>query len=354
MMRPAAVAAIAIWLCAGTPCVAQTIPRQEREVLQKARQLAAAQHLEDANELLSEYVHQHPSAVAVLAELGSVQLEQKLNDDAMQSFAAALALNPRQQQARAGEVKAAVEAALVDRSAGENDRALSCLLQALKLEPDSVELLTDFGIQADAMQIYVDADEALTHAHTLEPQNAKVLYALAHVELDEQKMSQAEENLKAYLKVRPRDATAYYGLGRLLHMLDKDDQAAVALKHSIALNPRQTESYYELGEIALNAQQDAEAKADYERVLAANPAHGGALTGMGILLFRAKDYSEAAAYLRKAVLYAPDYVKAHQFYAMTLERLGEKAKAKDEFALAQNLAAEQRRTSRGYHLLTSP
>ena len=341
-------------LCSSLLCDAQTGPPREQQVLRQARGYVAANQLEKANELLTDYAQKYPRSVAALAALGNVQLRQKLNDEAMQSFATALALDPHLKEARAGEVKAAEASALADRSAGENDRALSCLVQGLKLEPDSVALLVDFGIQADAMQIYVDADKALTHAHQLEPGNAKVLYALAHVELDEQKMPEAEEHLKAYLKIRPNDASAYYGLGHLLHMLEREDEAKMALEKSIALQPRQTESYYELGEIALNANEDTAAKKEYERVLAADPGHGGALTGMGVIAFRAKDYSGAEGYLRKAVLYAPDYVKAHQFYAMTLERLGEKAKAKEEFALAQSLSAEQKRTSRGYHLLTPP
>lgn len=352
MIRPAATA-IAFVLFIGSVCAAQTGPAQQRQALRKARTYEAAKQFEDANELLSDYAQKHPGAVAVLVELGRVQLAQKLNDEAMESFAAALAIDPHQADARAGEVKAAVAAAVVDRSAGGNDQALSCLLKGLKLEPDSVELLLDFGIQADAMRIYVDADKALTHAHELAPNDAKVLYALAHVELDEQKMPQAEANLKAYLRMRPGDATAYYGLGRLLHMLDKEDEAKKALERSIALQPRQTESYYELGEIALDAHDDAEARAEYERTLAANPGHGGALTGMGVVAFRAKDYAKAEQYLREAIRYAPDYVKAHQFYAMALDRLGQREKAKEEFALAQSLASQQRETSRGYHLLTT-
>lgn len=349
MMRGIAIAAMAALLCSGPLCTAQ-----QREVLRKARVLETAKQLEDANELLSQYAQQHPGGVAVLVELGQVQLAQELSDDAMRSFGAALAVDPHSQSARKGEVKAVVASALADRNAGDNNGALSCLVKGLKLEPDSVELLLDFGIQADAMQIYVDADKALTHAHALEPENAKVLYALAHVQLDEQKMSLAEANLEAYLKMRPDDASAYYGLGHLLHMLDKEDAARKALERSIALQPRQTESYYELGEIALDAHEEAQATAEYERVLAVDPAHGGALTGMGVIAFRAKDYSAAEKYLRSAVLYAPQYVKARQFYAMTLAKLGQSAKAKEEFATAQSLAGEQSQNRRGYHLLTPP
>jgi tetratricopeptide (TPR) repeat protein len=327
---------------------------QQDEVLRRARELEAAKHLEEANELLSGYAQQHPRVVAVLLELGQVQLAQELSDDAMRSFGAALAIDPGLNEARAGEVKAVVASALADRNHGDNNGALNCLVQGLKLEPDSVELLLDFGIQADAMQIYVDADKALEDAHALEPENAKILYALAHIELDEQKMNLAQEHLEAYLKLRPDDASAYYGVGHLLHMLDKEDEARKALERSIALQPRQTESYYELGEVALEAHEEAQAKAEYERALAINPSHGGALTGMGIIAFRAKDYAGAEKYLRSAALYAPDYVKAHQFYALTLEKLGRKDQAKEEFAQAQSLSAKQSQNSRGFHLLTPP
>jgi tetratricopeptide (TPR) repeat protein len=354
-MRRRITAAVVAWLCVGMFCAASAAVGagpDENEVLKKARSLEAAKQLEEANDLLSEYVRGHPRAVAVLVELGQVQLAQVLSDDAMRSFSAALAIDPRLKEARSGEVKAVVASALADRKAGDNNSALSALVQGLKLAPDSVELLLDFGVQADGMQIYVDADKALTHAHELQPDNAKVLYALAHVELDEQKMALAETHLEAYLRLRPEDATAYYGLGHLLHMLDKEDEARKALGRSIALEPGQTASHFELGEIALQAHEDADAKREYERVLSMDPRHGGALTGMGVIAFRAKDYAGAEKYLRSAVAYAPEYVKAHQFYAMTLERLGMNAEAKQEFAQAQSLAAQQAQSVRGFQLLS--
>lgn len=353
-MRRVLVMSLIAVLCRGVVFAVQSESMPERSVIERAQRYVAGKELEEANELLSEYVQGHPKAVAALVELGKVQLAQQLSDDAMRSFGSALAIDPREPEARSGEVSAAVESALADRNAGDNNGALSCLVQGLKAVPDSTELLLDFGVQADAMQIYVDADKALSRAHALEPENAEVLYALAHVQLDEQKMPQAEANLKAYLKMRPNDASAYYGLGHLLHMLEKDDEAKQALERSIALQPRQTESYYELGEIALNANEDVEAKSDYVRVLALDPAHGGALTGMGEIAFRAGNYAAAEGYLRKAVLYAPNYPKAHQLYAMTLEKLGQKTQAKEEFSMARSLAAQQSSTSQGYRLLTSP
>jgi len=341
-------------LLAGLLTAVPCLIAQEASVLPRARQLEAANRLEDANQLLEEYARRNPGDAAVFIELGNVQMRQRLSDDAMRSFESALAIEPHSAAAREGEVKAAVASALADRNAGDNDGALSCLMRARKLVPDSLELLTDFGIQADAMQLYQDADKALTQAHAMAPNDPTALYALARVELDEQNMSAAEAHFRAYLKMRPNDASAHYGLGHLLRMLVRDDDAKAELKRSIALQPRQTESYYELGEIALQMHQGKEAAAEFQKVLSSDPRHGGALTGMGVLAYRAKNYAEAEKYLSKAVQYAPDYVEAHQSYALTLARLGRKTDAARESSLATSLREQQEKLRHGYHLITQP
>jgi tetratricopeptide (TPR) repeat protein len=351
--RCAFISVLALVILIGAPClIAQSIPPAES--LANARALVAANQFTQANEMLSVLVSRDPHDLAAWEELGEVQLTQSLNDDAMKSFEAVLKVKPESPRAQTGEVHAAVAAALADRNAGNSDRALACLLRARGYVPESTELLIDLGIQADSMQIYKDADDALSKAHALDPQNLRALYALARVELDEQKMSDAEAHLRAYLKLKDDDASAHYGLGHLLYMLSKDEEAKVELERSIALQPHQTESYYELGQIALDSHDDATTKEDYAKVLAAAPNHGGALTGMGVLAFRAKDYAAAETYLRQAVNYAPDYVTAHRYYAMTLARLGQQKQSERESAVAQQLTEEQNKLRHGYTLRPIP
>lgn len=328
----------------------QSTSATSAEALQQAREWVVAHQFDKANALLSETVRHDPGNEAVLVELGRVQLAQGLDDDALKSFEAVLANKPDSAPAREGEIEAATAAALVDRQAGLNDSALLYLIRARKLVPDSPELLLDFGVQAESMRIFEDADSALTRAHELAPGDPRILYALAHVQLDEQKAPEAEANLRVYLKARPDDATAHYGLGHLLHMLARHDEAKTELERSIALQPRQSGSYYELGEIALEQNQASEAKSNYEKVLALAANHGGALTGMGILAYRAKDYGVAEEYLKSAVFYASDYSTAHHYYALVLARLGRKAESERESEIARSLNEQQTRTSRGNFL----
>jgi tetratricopeptide (TPR) repeat protein len=306
--------------------------------------------LAEANELLADLAEHNPAAPEVLIKLGQIQLQLNLNEDALKSFETVLAADPKMQTAREGEVEAAEAAALVDSKAGIDGSALLCLLRARKFVPDSPRLLLDFGVQAERMRIYHDADDALTKAHALAPQDLKIQYALARVQFDEQKIPEAEANLRAYLTRKPEDATAHYGLGHLLHVVSRDDDAKTELERSIALQPRQSGSYYELGEIALEQNQDDAAKLQFVKVLALAPHHGGALTDMGVLAFRAKNYPSAEQYLKSAVEYASDYPKAHHYYALVLARLGRGEDSKREARRATELDQQETKASHGNSL----
>lgn len=276
------------------------------------------------------------------------------DNPAMDAFEAALSSTPGDLSARNGEVNEAISQALSLRNSGNMNAALAVLARAKAYVPDDPNLLTDFGLQADSMHIYKDAEDALKQAHHLAPNDAKILYGLGRVELDEQKMPQAEADLKSYLKLRPDDASAHYGLGHLLHLLGQDDDATGEFERSLQLQPEQTESWYQLGEIALSRNQTVAASLDYQNVLQRDPQHGGALTGLGIIAYRTKDYPSAEQYLRRAVAVAPDYPAAHRFYAMLLARQGKKEEAAKQEALADSLTAQQNRLQHGYVLLSVP
>lgn len=316
----------------------------------RAEQFIERREFEKAAEVLADLLRNDPHNEQANVRLGQVRNSQGLYEDALKSFEAVLAEKPNAGPAQEGEVQAAEAAALADRNVGIDGNALLILVRARKFVPDSPRLLLDFGIQAERMKIYGDADAALTRAHELAPDDAKTLYALAHVQFDEQKTQEAETNLRAYLAMRPDDATAHYGLGRLLHMLARNDEAKTELQRSIALEPRQSGSYFQLGEIEQESNQPDEARKNYQTVLKEAPHHGGALAGMGILAFQAKDYPGAEKYLQDAVTYAPEYVTAHHYYSLVLERLGRKAEAKRESDLAESLRVREEKTRRGNQL----
>ncbi len=258
-----------------------------------------------------------------------------------------LAAQPDDVPAQHAFVDAAVREALAARSAGDPDRALATLLHGRETLPHDPTLLLDFGLQADSMRLFRDADTALTEALALRPSDPATVYALGRVRLDEGKLPEAETLLRQYLALRPADATAIYGLGKLLHLELKDDEAAAELKRSLALQPAQTESHYQLGDIALGLHRDTEAQAEFAQVLARDPNHPGALAGTGVLALRRKDYAEAAKLLRQSLAAAPNYPETHRNLALALAKLGRKEESEQELATAARLGEAQEQARGG-------
>jgi tetratricopeptide (TPR) repeat protein len=312
-----------------TSSQADALVAQALHSLQQGSQSAAQQ-------LLLQAIAISPNHAAANNALGKLYLSEHRYPEAMERFEAVLATNLRDPNARRGELSAAVALALQVRATSP-EAALACLQHARENLPDDPTLLTDLGIQAQAMNRLTLANESLSAAFKISPDNLTTLYALARVETDQMHSASAEKHFRAYLAARPNDATAHYGLGHLLQMQLKTEEAKKEFERSIELQPVQTESYYELGQIALDAQHDAEAEPLFRKTLARDPNHGGALTGMGIVSYRAKNYAEAEGYLAKAIVNAPDYQPAHYYYSLALAHVGKKAEAEQQLKIAASL-----------------
>ncbi len=260
---------------------------------------------------------------------------------AMSSCEADLHADPTSKAAQICEREATVALALQQRNRGDAQACLDTLERGRRAIPGDVVLLLDLGIQAQTMHHLQRAADVLQQALLLEPDNGKVLYALARVETDRQLFASAETHYLKYLRQQPSDATAHYGLGRAYQMQQKVEEALLEFRRSIDLMPVQTEAYYQLGEIALDAGDDALGSAMFAKVLERMATHGGALTGMGILNYRRKDFAAAQQYLAQAVADAPTYQPAHYYLGLTDARLGLKDASQKELALAVELADEQ-------------
>lgn len=256
----------------------------------------------------------------------------------MQQSEQILSLHPEDSAARTNESSTAIALALDARRQGHLEEALSYLLRADKWVPKDATLLLDTGVLEEQMHLYNDSDKALTEAYRIEPDNLKILYAMARVKMDLGQLQASESAWKLYLQRRPEDASAHYGYGLLLLFNGQPQLAQAQFETSLTLDPHQAESRYRLGEIARNEGDMTQAQNDYRDALAIDPRHPGALTGIGILEFQAKLYQQAANDLKQAVEIAPTFQTAHYYYALCLKRLGDNAASEKQMAIAVQLA----------------
>ena len=296
---------------------------------------------EESERLFREALIVNPALTAAHINLGRLFSVRKEDDRAFEEYQAAVHLDRNNAEAKNDLVEVAERQALAARNAGDLEKSLSILLRTRQEMPQDPRVLYDFGMVALQMKLYEDAAQAFETAWKIKPDLPNCVYALARTRLEQQKLPEAERLLREYLKIRPEDATAHYGLARVLSTLLRTDEARAEFARSIALQPEQTESYYDLGKLELDQSHDDPAKSFFEKVLERNPKHASALTGMGIAAYRNKEYKRAEVYLQLAVDSDPSLGPAHQYYGLTLGRLGQKTKSEEELALFSRLVAEQ-------------
>ncbi len=338
--------------------------------LRQAAKLIADRDLAGADAVLQGLLAQSPSDAIALNLLGFVRMQQHNTADAEQLFRSATESNPRltgphlnlallygkdrpaeaiTELSRAleidpddGQAQQALRdiagtSASASALAGDKDKALALMLRAHQIMPHDPALLVNTALAAMDKGLYPDGEKYLVEALGLQPDFPRARYALARAYLAENKYAPAEEQMRAYLTIKPDDATAQYGLGFILVTEQKPEEARAAFQRSLALQPRQTESLFQLGEISLQQGKPDQAAREFTEVLERDPRHAGALTEMGIMAFRSGGLNEAQSKLEKAAALAPDYYKAHYYYALTLKKLGKTDEAEREFHIATDL-----------------
>lgn len=261
--------------------------------------------------------------------------------DALKDLQTALAIAPTNGQARELVRKIARESTARALSNHNKDEAVAIAVEARRILPEDPEILYDFGMVGFEAELYKDAQAALEEALRGRQDYAEAHYALARVYLNQGLAQQAEQEMRRYLVLRPQDASAEYGLGYVLMAEQKLDEAKQAFEESLKLQPQQTESLFQLGEIAMEHGETEAAHGFFVRVVSSDAHHGGALTELGVIAFKSAKYDEAKGDLQQAVAAAPNYQKAHYYYALTLSKMGEKERAAGEFALAKQLQQKQ-------------
>ncbi|MBZ5583114.1 MAG: tetratricopeptide repeat protein [Acidobacteriia bacterium] len=312
-------------------------PKSDRFGEVRGRVFLSLGRMAEAEAALRDALAAQPESGALHYQLARALKGQGKAEDAAREFARCQALLAAHAPAPNLALRASARAAAADALAsGDKERAMAIAQSARDAAPGDSGVLYEFALVAMSSSLYEDARLALEHALEIQPEYPDARYALARTYLAQSKPQLAEAQMRLYLAARPQDATAQYGLGYILAAEQKTAEAKTCFEKSLALQPRQAESLFELGEIALREGRADDAARRFREALSFNPAHAGALAGLGIIAYRAKEYLTAEKQLAGSVRSAPSFQKAHYYYGLTLSKLGRKAEADREFALAKS------------------
>lgn len=254
-------------------------------------------------------------------------------DRAFGSYEAALSLNQ-------SCVDCLLHLAKMAEQQKDPEKALAYLIKAKRQQPDNPLILFEFGKTCLELDLLEDALPALQKATRLQPDNESYSYVLASANVSKKQYEAAGKLFQALLAKHPNDSSLNYAMGSLLFLEVRLDEAATYLRRSVELQPNQIASYYYLAMIAEGKGQDDQAIAALQDVLRRNSEYAPAYEALGGVLLKKQKYQEAQEALEKAVVLNPDSVKAHYQLGILLGRTGRQADANKEFAIVQQLNAE--------------
>ncbi len=145
----------------------------------------------------------------------------------------------------------------------------------------------------------------------------------------------AEALLREWVKSEPGSADARFRLGAFLEREKRYPEADAELRESIRLRPEFGDALNYLGySLADRNERLDEAESLIKRALGADPGNGAFLDSLGWVCFRKGRYAEAREHLERAVREYPNDGTVLEHLGDTLEKLGDKDRARQAYKLA--------------------
>lgn len=351
-----------------TAAIAELKSAPADEVLQLNLAIAYSKNgnIEEALQILSDIVKQHPEYAQAHANLGIVYTQQKRFTEAAREFETALKLDPADDTVRLSYVKTLT--ALL-----QYDRAEPIIHDYLERHPHEFEALYFAGLVERGLGNYAEAEKDLRQAVALNPNHAEAHYNLGFVLARLGKPAEARPELEKALQLNPDSSEARFQLAAVLRTLGQqneahqelnilqqkkaadvkqdvaavsasqanqdlqsgDPQKAVALyRASLANDPNNAKTYYDLA-LALDRLSDYPAEREaLEKAQALDGTLAPVHNQLGFLDLQAGHAQDAERQFKTAISLDPQYAEAQNNLGVLYGQVGKDADAEKMFRLA--------------------
>ncbi|MBW8889302.1 MAG: tetratricopeptide repeat protein [Fibrobacteres bacterium] len=241
------------------------------------------------------------------ARVQSVEAQYRMGqvEPAMRSAEAALKRHP-------GDLAMLVELGTMQVEAGPAAKGYGdALAAALKLKPDYAPALYLMGRKAQLEGDFKDAETAFAKVVKLDPENVKALGQLGMAQYHLGKMIAAEKSYRLELARNQSDYNTWYNLGELLLGNANEETNSEAVRRfraaamecylkAIDLNPEHAQARYRVGVLLIGNGQYKEAIRHLEAALRLDSRHVPTLVQLSLAYENLKQRERARAYLNKA------------------------------------------------------
>ncbi|NTX48142.1 glycosyltransferase family protein [Burkholderia cepacia] len=197
-----------------------------------------------------------------------------------------------------------------------------------------------FGKVLEALGRLDEAEQAFGQALLIEPQSADVLTDLGNLLRVLGRQAEAELAYRLAITVRADSVLAHANLGAILVDMQRLPEAEAASRQALVLCPDHPEAHYNLGVALQNLDRLPEAEAAYRDAIRCRSGLPQPHNNLGCVLRAQGRHDEAMAVFAEALSLAPDMAEVHYNLGTTFAHAGRHDDAERAYRRALELRAD--------------
>ena len=233
----------------------------------------------------------------------------------------------------------------IDRQATGIEQAVHHCETALAIDSRLAPVHVTLAMIARGRGRYEEAVAVAQRAVELDPVSSDGYRELGRAYEEMKRLPDAEATYRKAIEARPDDWLAFNTLGSFFLARSRWSEAEGAFKHVMELTPDNTRAYNNLGATYFRMGRPDDAATMWERSTAIRPTYAAA-SNLGSLYYSRGRYTDAARAFERAVNLSPNDRRLWRNLGAALYWApDERAKAKDAYAKAVELAEAERRVN---------
>lgn len=185
--------------------------------------------------------------------------------------------------------------------AGEHEKALPLLAEALEQEPYRLELYVAIARIHQALGEYEQAEEHFYSAHCMDPAHDRVAYHLGEVAAARLDLTTAEHYFQMAVAQNPNFTDGFIRLGITYREQKRTQEAVKAFERAVYLDRQAVVAHYYLAQICFEQKDLKRAMVQLHLVKQLKPDYAPAYLMLAEIFERIKDYRQAFIELKKVV-----------------------------------------------------
>lgn len=189
--------------------------------------------------------------------------------------------------------------------------ALDAYAQAIAMQPKNTEARLSAGLLLQQQNRFADAEEQFKQVLAVEPSSADALTGLANIYMRGRRFGDAEAVLRKLVALHPENAGAHMQLGRMLAADGQRDPAIAELQAAQKLAPQDSGTKQDLADLYMKAGKFDSAEAQYRQLVAVAPKDPDLRYDLGLAFLKEMKFPEAQEQFLAAVQIKPDFGAAY-------------------------------------------